>query len=102
MVTQIIDKETMRMLNLAIDFKKLQHELRTPLTGILGMAMLLSEEKLTSQQRKKIETILRCSNDLLNFINFLTYKLKKEAPQPYLDDSIGLFFDLEQPSGNNN
>jgi len=40
------------------------HELRTPLSGITGMAGLLDETQLTSDQREYVASILKASNHL--------------------------------------
>ncbi len=47
------------------------HELRTPMNGIMGMASLLRDTELDTDQREYVDVINRCSNDLLTIINDL-------------------------------
>jgi len=55
------------------------HELRTPLTGILGMAQVLNNERLTLTQREQLNIILRSGNHLLNLIDDILDFSKLEA-----------------------
>jgi CheY-like chemotaxis protein len=48
---------------------KLSHEIRTPMNGIIGMASLLSETGLTSEQKEYAETIGQCGENLMTVIN---------------------------------
>lgn len=57
----------------------ISHELRTPLSGILGMAQVLHNEKLTLAQRKQLNVILRSGNHLLNLIDDILDFSKLEA-----------------------
>lgn len=46
------------------------HEVRTPMNGIMGFTELLSDEKLSSEQRTKyIDIVKQSSNQLLNIID---------------------------------
>jgi signal transduction histidine kinase/CheY-like chemotaxis protein len=47
----------------------LSHEIRTPLNGIMGMATLLTETSLTSEQLEYTETIRRSGETLLATVN---------------------------------
>jgi CheY-like chemotaxis protein len=47
----------------------LSHELRTPLTAVLGMAGLLSETRLTAEQRAYLQTLRDCGEHLLGLVN---------------------------------
>ncbi len=41
----------------------MSHEIRTPLNGILGMAQVLENERLTASQRERVKTILELRAD---------------------------------------
>jgi CheY-like chemotaxis protein len=47
----------------------LSHEFRTPLNGVVGMARLLSQTKLTGEQRAYVEALNDSSEHLLGLIN---------------------------------
>ena len=47
----------------------ISHEIRTPLNGIIGMAKLISQTKLTTEQEEYNETLTKCSFQLLEIIN---------------------------------
>ncbi len=47
----------------------LNHELRTPLSGVIGMADLLRETSLDSEQQEYVETVRECAHQLLETLN---------------------------------
>lgn len=57
----------------------ISHELRTPLNGILGMADILSREKLTDQQKYYVKDIETSGKNLLAIVNEILDFSKMQA-----------------------
>ncbi len=66
----------------------MSHEIRTPINGVLGMAEVLSETSLTSEQQSCANTILTSSEALLRIVNDILDFSKLEAGKTQM---------LEQP-----
>jgi PAS domain S-box-containing protein len=59
----------------------ISHELRTPLNGVVGMASLLRETKLTSDQECYTDTMYVCAESLLKLVNGVLDYSNLEAGQ---------------------
>jgi PAS domain S-box-containing protein len=70
----------------------MSHEIRTPMNAIIGMAELLSETPLSSEQEKYVEVFRSAGETLLTIINDILDISKVEAGQIHLEN-VG--FDLE-------
>ncbi|MCG8672803.1 MAG: response regulator [Pseudomonadales bacterium] len=63
----------------------MSHEIRTPLNGVIGMASLLENTKLTKSQERYLDTIQSCCQSLMNLINDILDYSKFDAGKLHLE-----------------
>jgi two-component system sensor histidine kinase/response regulator len=64
----------------------MSHEIRTPMNAILGMADMMGESELNSEQRRYLDTILSNGNALLDLINSILDLAKVESGRLNLEN----------------
>ena len=90
----------------ALFLANMSHELRTPMNGVLGMADLLSDTALTSEQREYIDvltssarSLLRVVDDILDYSEIEAGKLALDQAPFHLHRCIGDTLRLMAPAG---
>lgn len=79
----------------------MSHEIRTPLNGIIGMSKILFDTNISIIQRDYINTISKCSiqlmeiiNDILDFTKLSTGKIKLTCKSFSLKKMLSSIFDI--------
>lgn len=70
------------------------HELRTPVNGIKGQALALREEIDDPKQRKMLDVILHCCENMLSLINDVLDYAKIETGKFTIDETEFDFYEL--------
>jgi len=84
--TELLNREVQRATEAKSDFlATMSHEIRTPMNAILGMADVLAETSLTSEQRRCVDIFQRAAGNLLDLLNDVLDTSKIEAGQLVLE-----------------
>lgn len=70
------------------------HEIRTPLNGIIGMITILSDTKLTADQRDCLDTMNECGLQLMSVVNDVLDYSKLNGGQITLEKDIYNIYDI--------
>ncbi len=65
----------------------MSHEIRTPMNAVLGMADLLTETKLTGEQRRYIDVMVANGNSLLELINSILDLARIESGRMQIENT---------------
>ena len=81
-----LNREVQRATQAKSDFlATMSHEIRTPMNAILGMADVLAETSLTTEQRQCVNIFQRAASNLLDLLNDVLDTSKIEAGQLVLE-----------------
>jgi signal transduction histidine kinase/CheY-like chemotaxis protein len=81
-----LNREVQRATQAKSDFlATMSHEIRTPMNAILGMADVLAETSLTTDQRRCVDIFQRAASNLLDLLNDVLDTSKIEAGQLILE-----------------
>ncbi len=81
-----LNREVQRATQAKSDFlATMSHEIRTPMNAILGMADVLAETSLTTEQRRCVDIFQRAASNLLDLLNDVLDTSKIEAGQLALE-----------------